>query len=128
MLRRISGAKRDGVTGQHRRLHNVELNDLYSSPNIVRVIKSRMIWARYVARMGARSCVYTVLVGKPEGRRSLGRPMPRWEDNIHTIFKKCDGEARTGFFKPGLGDRWRTVVSAVMNLPVPENVGNFFTS
>ena len=80
---RIFGPKRDGVTGEWRRLHNEELNDLYSSPNIVRVIKSRRIRkAGHVARMEEGRGVHKVLVGKPEGKRPLGRPRCRWEDNI----------------------------------------------
>ena len=83
VLRRIFGPRMDEVTGEWRRLHNEELNDVYASPNIVRVIKSRrMKWAGNVACMGEERGVYRVLVGKPEGRRPLGRPRRRWVDNI----------------------------------------------
>jgi hypothetical protein len=87
VLRRVFGPKRDEVTGKWIKLHNEELNDLYSLPNIVRVVKSRrMRWAGHVARMGEDRGVYRVLVGNPEGKRLLGRPRRRWEDNIKMNF------------------------------------------
>jgi hypothetical protein len=82
VLRRIFGPKRDAVTGEWRKLHNEELHILYSSPNIIRQFKSRrMRWEGHVARMGEERLVYRVLVGKPEGKRSLGRPRHRWDQN-----------------------------------------------
>jgi hypothetical protein len=86
VLRRIFGPKRDEVTGEWRRLHNEELYALYSSLNIIRVMKSRRLrWAGHVARMGERRGAYRALVGKPEGRRPLGRPRRKWEDNIKMV-------------------------------------------
>ena len=84
--RRLFGPKKDEVTGEWRKLRNEELSDLYSLPNIVRVVKSRrMRWAGHVAPMGQRRGVYRVLVGEPEGKRPLGRPRRRWEDNINLL-------------------------------------------
>ena len=95
MLRRVFGNKRSEVTGEWRKLHNEEVSDLYSLPNIVRVVKSRRIrWAGHVARMGEGRSVHRVLVGKPEGKRPLGRPRRRWEDNLKMDLQEVRGSCR----------------------------------
>ena len=116
LLRRIFGPRRDELTGEWRRLHNEEPNDLYSS----RVIKSRrMRWAWHVACMSDERGVYRVLVGKPDGKRPLGRPRRRGVDNIRMDLQVvgCGYMDWIGLAKDR--DRWRTLVSAVMNLRVP---------
>ena len=104
---RIFGLKRDEVTREWRKLRNEELNGLYCSPNIVRAIKvRRMRWAGYVARMGERRGVCRVLVGKPEGKRSLGRPRHRWENNIKMDLKevRCGVWTGSSWFRLGTGE------------------------
>jgi hypothetical protein len=119
VLRRVFGPKRDEVTGEWRKLHNEELSDLYSLHNIVRVVKSRkMRWAGHVARMEYRG-VHKVLVGKPEGKRSLGRPRRRWEDNIKMDLQEVGGGGGDWMELAQDRDRWRALVSTLKNLRVP---------
>jgi hypothetical protein len=120
VLRRVFGPERDEVTGEWRKLHNEELNDLYCSPNIVRVIKPRRIrLVEHVARVGERSAVYRVWVGKPERKRPFGRPRHRWEDNIKMDLQGVGWRGLDWVELAQDRDRWRAVVNAVMNLRVP---------
>ena len=124
---RIFGPKMEEVIQQWRKLQNDELNDLYCSPNIVRVIKSRRIrWAGHVWL--EKRGVYRVLVGKPEGKGLLERPRSRREYNIKMDLQEVGCEGMDLLYLALDRDRWRTLVSAVMNLRVPLNARNFLTS
>ncbi|KAJ4437765.1 hypothetical protein ANN_13703, partial [Periplaneta americana] len=120
VLRKIFGAKRDEVTGEWRKLHNAELHALYSSPDIIRNIKSRRLrWAGHVARMGESRNAYRVLVGRPEGKRPLGRPRRWWEDNIKMDLREVGYDDRDWINLAQDRDRCRIYVRAAMNLRVP---------
>jgi hypothetical protein len=124
VLRRVFGPKRDEVTGEWRKLYSEELSHLYSLPSIVRVVKSRRIrWAGHVARMGEGRGVYRVLVGKPEGKRPLGRPRCRWEDNIKTDLQEVVGGCGDWMELAQDNDRWRALVSTMKNIRVPKMWG-----
>jgi hypothetical protein len=120
VLRIIFGPKRDKVTGEWRKLHNEELNDLYSLPNIVRVVKLRqMRWVGHVAHMGEDRGVNSVLVGKPGGKRPLGRPRHRWEDNITMDLQEVGGGHGDWMELAQDRGRWRVLVGTVRNFWVP---------
>jgi hypothetical protein len=131
VLRRIFGLKRDEVTGGWRKLlvHNEELHNLYASPIIIRMIKSRrMRWAGHVARMAEKRNAYRILVGKPEGRRPLGRPRRRWMANIKTDLREIGWGGMVWIDLAQDRNQSRALVSTVMNLRLPQNTGKFLSS
>jgi len=120
VLRRVFGTKRDEVTVEWRKLHNEELNDLFSLPNIMRVVKSRgMRWAVHVARMGEDRGVHRVLVGKPDGKMPLGRPRRRWEDNIKMDLREVGGGGGDWMELSQDRDGWQAIAGTVRKFRVP---------
>ena len=129
LLRGVFGPKRFEVTGEWRKLHKEELNNLYSLPSIVRVVKSRrMRWAGHVARKGEDRGVHKVLLGKSEGKRSLRRPRRRWEDNIKIYLQEVGGGRGDWMMLAQDRDRGRALVRTVRDFPVSKYAGNFLTS
>jgi hypothetical protein len=120
VLKRIFGPKRDEVTGEWRKLNNEELHSLYSSLNIIRMIKSwRMRWAGNVVRMVETRNAYRRLVGKPEGKRPLGRLRCRWVGNIKMDIRETGWDGMEWIDLAQDKDKWRALVYTVMNLRFP---------
>jgi hypothetical protein len=120
LIKLYFGPKRDRVTGGWRKLHNEELHNLYSSPSKIRMIKSRrMRWAGHAARMGEKRNAYRILVGKPDGKRQLGRSRRRWVDNIKMDLREIGWDGMDWIDLAQDRDQLRALVTTVMNLRVP---------
>jgi hypothetical protein len=120
VLRRIFGLRSDEVTGGWRKLHNEEHRNLYSSSDIITIIKSRrMRWAGHVSRMGERRNAYRILVGKPEGKRPLGRSRHRWMDNIKMNLTERERDGMDWIDLAQDRNQWRALVNTVMNPRIP---------
>jgi hypothetical protein len=125
VLRRILGPKRVEVKGSWMKLHNEELHNLYSSPNIIRMIKSRRIkMVGHAARIGEKKTAYGILVGKPERKRSMRIPRRRWADNIKIDLREIGWGGMDWIDR----DQWRALVNTVINFRVPQNVGKYLSS
>jgi hypothetical protein len=120
VLRRIFGPRRDVIIGGCRKLHNEELHNSDSFPNIIRMMKSRrMRWVGHIARMGAKGNAYTISMRNPEEKRALGRPRHRWKDNIKMDLIEIRWGDVDWIHVAQDRDQWRALVNTVMNLRVP---------
>jgi hypothetical protein len=119
VLRRIFGLKWDEVKGSWRKLHNEELHNLYSSPNVIRMIKSRTEMCRVRSTHGEKRNAYTAFVGKPDGKRLLGRPICKWEDNIKMDLREIVWAGMNSICQAQDRGQWRALVNTAMNLRVP---------
>jgi hypothetical protein len=119
VLRKIFGPKRDEVIGGWRKLRNEELHNLYCSPSIIRITKARRMRWGHVARLGEKRYAFRILVGKPEGKRPLGRPRRKWEDNIKMDLREIGWGGMDWIDLAQDRDQWNVFVNTIMNLRVP---------